>query len=62
MAVENVNEYVEEQEFTSEVKIAGDVIATIDSYKVNLSTDMILYEQSNKLLIKNVTNLKTYSE
>lgn len=40
----------------------GDVIATIDSYKVNLSTDMILYEQSNKLLIKNVTNLKTYSE
>ena len=29
MAVENVNEYVEEQEFTSEVKIAGDVIATI---------------------------------
>lgn len=29
MAVENVKEYVEEKEFTSEVKIAGDVIATI---------------------------------
>ena len=29
MSVENVNNYVEEQEFTSEVKIAGDVIATI---------------------------------
>lgn len=39
-----------------------DVIATLDSYKINLSTDMILYETSNKLLIKNVTNLKTFSK
>lgn len=39
-----------------------DVIATLDSYKINLSTDMIMYETSNKLLIKNVDNLKTFTK
>lgn len=37
-----------------------DVIAVIDGFKVNLSTDTIMYEDSAKLLIKNVDNLATY--
>ena len=37
-----------------------DVIAIIDSFKVNLSTDSILYNNNSKLLIRNVDNLTTY--
>jgi len=37
-----------------------DVIATMGLYKINLSTDMILYEKNNKLLIKNPENLQVY--
>ena len=37
-----------------------DVIAIIDGYKVNLSTDSIMYDNNGKLLIKNVDNLKTF--
>ena len=37
-----------------------DVIAVIDGFKVNLSTDSIMYEDNAKLLIKNVDNLQTY--
>ena len=39
-----------------------DVIATLGTYKINLSTDMILYSNNNnKLLIKNSGNLPVYS-
>lgn len=37
-----------------------DVIANIDGYKVNLSTDMVLYDKDSKLLIKNVDSLQSY--
>ena len=45
--------------FTIE-KHNDDVIADIDGYKVNLSTDMVLYENDSKLLIKNVDSLQSY--
>lgn len=37
-----------------------DVIATFEGYKINLSTDMIMYDNNSKLLIKNVGDLETY--
>ena len=37
-----------------------DVIAIIDGFKVNLSTDSIMYENNAKLLIRNVDNLTSY--
>lgn len=39
-----------------------DVIANIDGYKINLSTDMIIYDNNSKLLIKNIDNMKTYTD
>ena len=41
--------------------VKGDVVAELNGYKINLSTDMIMYENNNKLLIKNVDNLKTFT-
>lgn len=41
-------------------KHSDDVIANIDGYKVNLSTDMVLYDRDSKLLIKNVDSLQSY--
>lgn len=38
-----------------------DVIAIIGNFKVNLSTDMIMYENENKLLIKNVDKLPLFN-
>ena len=38
-----------------------DVIATLGQYKINLSTDMIMYNDENRLLIKNVDKLSTYN-
>lgn len=38
----------------------NDVIANLGTYKVNLSTDMILYENSSRLLLKQVNLLNTY--
>ena len=37
-----------------------DVIATIDNYRINMSTDMIMYENNDRLLIKNVSKLAKY--
>lgn len=43
-------------------KHKNDVIATLGTYQINLSTDMILYaNNNNKLLIKNSGNLPVYS-
>ena len=38
-----------------------DVMGDLNGYKINLSTDMVLYDRDSKLLIKNVDNLQTYS-
>lgn len=37
-----------------------DVIAQTNDYKINLSTDMVLYDENSKLLIKNVDDLPSY--
>jgi len=39
-----------------------DVIATLDDYKINLSTDMIMYKDENRLLIKNIDKLSNYNK
>ena len=39
-----------------------DVIAYVDNYKVNLSTDMIMYNNENRLLIKNISKLGFYKK
>lgn len=39
-----------------------DVVAEFEGYKVNLSTDMIMYDSNSKLLIKNVDLLKSYTD
>ena len=39
-----------------------DVIANIDGYKVNLSTDSIMYEKNAKLIIGNIDDLPTYNK
>ncbi len=38
----------------------NDVIANLGSYRINLSTDMILYENSSRLLLKQVNLLNPY--
>ena len=38
-----------------------DVIATLGNYKINLSTDMIMYDNENRLLIKNIDKLSLYN-
>lgn len=40
----------------------NDVVAQIDGYKVNLSTDSIMYENNNKLLSRDVDKLATYKK
>lgn len=40
----------------------NDVIATLENFKINLSTDMVMYENENKLLIKKVDLLPLYEE
>lgn len=40
----------------------NDVIATMDNYKINLSTDMIMYNNENRLLIKNIDKLSNYNK
>lgn len=39
-----------------------DVIAEIDGYKINLSTDSIMYEKNAKLIIGDINELPTYSK
>ena len=39
-----------------------DVIANIDGYKVNLSTDSIMYENNAKLIYADVNELPTYKQ
>lgn len=39
-----------------------DVVALIDGYKVNLSTDSIMYEKNAKLLLGNVEEFPTYKK
>jgi len=41
--------------------VLNDVIARFDNYKINLSTDMIMYKNENRLLIKNIDLLETYT-
>ena len=38
-----------------------DVIAMVDNFKINLSTDMVMYDNENKLLIKSVDKLPIYN-
>ena len=38
-----------------------DVIATVGGFKVNLSTDMIMYEKENRLLIKKYDKFPIYN-
>lgn len=40
---------------------SDDVLTTVAGYTVNLSTDMIMYQNDNKLLIKNVDRLPLYN-
>lgn len=40
----------------------NDVIATLDNYKINLSTDMIMYKDENRLLIKTIDKLSNYNK
>lgn len=42
--------------------VKTDVVANMGLQKLNLSTDMIMYENSNKLLIKNVKSAPTFSK
>ena len=37
-----------------------DVVATLEGYSINLSTDMVMYGNNFKLLIKNATHLNSY--
>lgn len=39
-----------------------DVVADIGQYKLNLSTDMIMYKNQNRLLIKNVDGAPTFDK
>lgn len=39
-----------------------DVIAYVDNYKINLSTDMIIYDSENRLFIKNISKLDYYKK
>ena len=39
-----------------------DAIAYIDEYKIDLSTDMIMYKDENRLLIKNLDKLSNYNK
>ncbi len=43
-------------------KVQDDVVAEIGLHKLNLSTDMIMYTNSNKLLIKNVKSAPTFDK
>jgi len=38
----------------------NDVIAMVENFKINLSTDMIMYENENRLLLKKVDKLPLY--
>ena len=38
----------------------NDVVADVGNFKVNLSTDMIMYADENRLLVKNVSKLPLY--
>lgn len=38
-----------------------DVIATLGQYKINLSTDMIMYNNENRLLVKSIDKLSNYN-
>lgn len=40
--------------------VTTDVVAEVGDYKLNLSTDMIMYTNSNRLLIKNVKNSPSF--
>lgn len=40
--------------------VSEDVIGTMNNIQINLSTDMIMYENDNRLLIKNVNKLLKY--
>ena len=51
----------EEDKYLIIDSLDNDVIAYLDNYKINLSTDMIMYDNSERLLIKNVHKLKKYS-
>lgn len=39
----------------------NDVIATVGKYKINLSTDMIMYSDENRLLVKSIDKLSNYN-
>ena len=57
-SVEIYNKSSDEYIFIDEIK--KDVIATFGDYKINLSTDMIMYPDDERLLIKNVGKLNLY--
>lgn len=40
----------------------NDVIATIGNYSINLSTDVLMYKDDSRLLIKNIDNLPLYED
>ena len=40
----------------------NDVVTTIGDAKINLSTDMIMYEEESRLLIKSTSNLPVYTK
>ena len=56
--VEIYNKAIDEYVFIDDIK--KDVIATFGDYKINLSTDMIMYPEDERLLIKNVGKLNVY--
>ncbi len=43
-------------------EVKSDVVASMGLQKLNLSTDMIMYSNSNKLLIKNVKSAPTFNK
>lgn len=48
--------------YTEILEVKTDVVADMGLQKLNLSTDMIMYQNSNKLLIKNVKSAPTFSK
>lgn len=44
------------------LSVNTDVVAEVGLYKLNLSTDMIMYKNTNRLLVKNVKSPPTFSK
>ena len=57
-SVEMYNKEKDEYHLVDDIK--KDVIANVGNTRINLSTDMILFEEGERLLIKNINKLNLY--